>query len=154
MTIFDQYGEYETENVDHLIKRYLKLIGFSWKEFWNEELPIVNIRAILLLAIKDFSDDKISLDNLSNIASYLCYGEHSQSPKWSPNYIYEIDRELAKTLETASELSYNNWRKTKGLKQANKEVKGYYKNNKNVIGPIKGSQFYPYPPIFEVLRES
>lgn len=134
MKITDKEGTYTTGPVKRIIKRYLKIIGVSWEEFW-EKLIIPNVRITFLLAIKDFNEAKISLDQLSTIGDYLYYNDN----KWSPWKFDLSDSALGKALGDASELAYYHWRKDKNpqtmklYKGALKTVREYYQKNKNLL---------------------
>ncbi len=141
MKIWASDDEYETKSVDHLIKKYLKIINITPKEFWgNKEIPIVNLRFIFLMAIKDFNTQKISIDDLSTIAGNLYWPNDFN--KWaSPSRFDQIDYELANTLMWASELTFYNWQMKKNKKPSKlhdlivKDIKNYYGKHKEIIKP-------------------
>lgn len=140
MRIFDEKEIYTTDPVDHIIKAYFKIIGISWKEFWKK-LKILNLKIIFLLAIKDFKDKKISLDQLSTIANSLYYNDKI----WTLFEINSADGKLGTALDMASELAYYNWRKKKNKstmklhQSALKIVEEYYKENKEVVRELSNN---------------
>jgi hypothetical protein len=78
------------------IDSYLKRLSVTPDKFWRvSELPLVNIRAVILLAINDFINEKISADALSYIGLRLNTGSYA---KWHSNDIWNYDRELAQLL--------------------------------------------------------
>ncbi|HEX6977645.1 MAG TPA: hypothetical protein VF185_04835 [Patescibacteria group bacterium] len=133
--------EYETKPVHHLIKKYLKLINLTPKEFWeSKEIPIVNLRFIFLAAIHNFNSNIITLDDLSTIANVLYWP--SSTNKWAnPSKFDEIDYELANLLMWTSELTFYNWQEQKNKKSKKtskvilKDIKIYYEKHKEVIKP-------------------
>jgi hypothetical protein len=132
---------YKTKPVDHLLKKYLKQAGAKWEQFWNSpSVPTVKLRAIFLLAIKDFDEKKITLDDLSTIADSLYYDIYStrknKKKKWGPNQIAQLDRELSRALDIASELAYNNWQNKGGVSESLSLIKSYYKDRRFVIERI------------------
>lgn len=134
MLISDSSGEYMTEDVDHIFKKYFKLLNIRAIFFWKSDLPIVSIRAIFLLAINDYFNKIITIDDLATISDMLYYsGGSGRKMKWSSNDIFTMDRNLGLGLEIASELAYSNWKKNKDLEQELDKIKQYYQKNKFVI---------------------
>ncbi len=133
MRITDAEGVYKTGSVKRILKRYFKIIGVSWEEFW-EKLDIPNLRIVFLVAIKDFEDKKISLDQFSTVGDDLLYSNSSWVAK-----IDAADSELESRLDDASELAYYNWRKDQdsqtmvSYERLLENIKEYYEKNERFL---------------------
>jgi len=131
MEINDREGTYNTGSADKIIKRYLKAIGVSWDDFWVK-LDTVKVKLIFLMAIKDFKEKRISLDQLSTVGNDLYYNNN----KWGPGEIILEDSSLDSILGDAAELAYYHWRQDKdplikqSYQQTLKNIEEYYQKNK------------------------
>lgn len=134
MRIINSKGEYETRSAEPIIQGYLKALGVSWKNFWTH-LDIKKARTVFLMAIRDFREGRITLDDLATIANDLYYS----SKGWSPLGIDRTDGHFGTVLGHASELAYYNWRKDedpktkKTLDSYLHSVIGYYEENKGIL---------------------
>ncbi len=132
--IIDGKGILTTGSVMRIMKNYLKIIDISWKQFW-EKLIIAHVRIVFLLALKDFHEEKISLNQISAIATSLYYN----NKEWSPWNFDLSNSNLGSALMSASELAYYHWRKDKNpqimksYKRILKTVKDYYQKNRTFL---------------------
>lgn len=106
--VFDNDGEYLTKPVNHIVKKYLDQLKVSEYIFWRQ-FNLILIKKVFLMAIKDFQDKKISLEDFSTIASKLLFNE----PFWTVFDFNKVDHKLSDCLYNASELLYYHWRKDK-----------------------------------------
>lgn len=139
MRIFDEKGEYNTRDVELLIREYLERIGVSWEDFWKS-LHVPNLRLVFLLSIQDFRENKITIDDLSTIANDLYWAGNKG---WSPLDLDRMNLDLSRVLIWCSELAYYNWRKDdnpktrESLESSLKTVSDYFEENRFLLANLR-----------------
>ncbi len=142
MRVWTKNDEYTTKSIDHLIKKCLKILNSTPKEFWNnKEIPLATVRWIFLLGLDDFYKKLISLDDISTLAGDL-YWPNDRNKWKGPSDFDKFDSKLGDILDWTSELTYYNWKKdaskenNKIRKSILKDMKEYYEKNKHIIKSI------------------
>ncbi len=131
--IFDGEGEYLTKPVNHIVKKYLNQLKVSEYIFWRQ-FNLILIKKVFLMAIKDFQEKKISLEDFSTIASKLLFND----PFWTISDFNKVDHKLSDYLDGASELLYYSWRNDNNKNQELvesifKKLNQYYSKEKDLI---------------------
>lgn len=66
---------------DQFVKKYLDLLNLPEKEFWSRtDIPITITRYIILFAIRDYFEEKITLYDLSGVAGIYWVDTN----RWNP----------------------------------------------------------------------
>lgn len=114
---------YKLKITPGILKKYFKQFKTSPKS-----AGIIELRLVFLAALRDFLANRFKVDDLDYVATQIYY--EIKKPNWFDDY----DRELAKALSSATELSYINWRGSS--KEYNKTINAleeYYKRYKNLL---------------------
>ncbi|MBU0570300.1 hypothetical protein KKB40_06035 [Patescibacteria group bacterium] len=120
-------------NPEDLLDKYLQVLGTSEKKFWKK-LDILQLKKIFLLSLKDFFEDKITIDQLSAVSGEMFYSAGT----WTHFEVSDLDDPLGVVLDWASELSYYNWQKKDSFVESHKKtLREYYEENKHFLDDVK-----------------
>jgi len=103
--------------MNKLVNKYLKDNSFSLDDITESKA-----KKIVLFAINQFFEEKISIALISSLADQVLYVSF-----WNKNKSIE-NIDLVNILETLSELDYNQKNKPDEFKEALKEIKLYVQN--------------------------
>jgi len=104
--------------MNKLVNKYLKNNSFSL-----DDITELKAKKIVLFAISQFFEKKISIDLISSLADQVLYVSF-----WNKNKSIE-NIDLVNVLEILSELDYNQKNKPDEFKIGLKELEAYTKNN-------------------------
>jgi len=116
-------SSHEPKITPGILKKYLGYYVTS-----PEKLTKSEARLIFINIVKDYLDNKTSIDDLSFLATQLYY--EIKKPSW-----FLFDRDFENALSEASEASWYNWKVRPKLDKVNKLLKKYYRNNQSILKP-------------------
>lgn len=123
-------------STDKMVGKYLTKISVSKKDFYaSKEIPIESTKLIILLGLKDFFDNKISINDIDSLAHIYW----TDTRTWDPKEWDRQDKKLGTVLLWLSELSYYSRRSKEfpDLEKIRKHIinvaKDYYDEFKDLI---------------------
>jgi hypothetical protein len=122
------------EEGDSIINNYLKLIDVNPKDFWrSRELPIINLRFVVLALLHDYFNGKIHKRKIKIAAKSLFWIQNSEF--WNHSELEKYDKKLEEILSFIIETT---WKKVK-IEYYNTRLKEiaeeYYEKYKYIIDP-------------------
>lgn len=112
-------------DTDKIIERYLQKVGFTSKDFWDsQDIPIVNMRFVVLSALRDYFENKLTFDEIFNILQNLNF-------RWSEIEFSILDPDLKRATDSVSTF-YKKVDKDE-VDYAKKIIKNYYEKYKYLI---------------------
>jgi|GEM_PF-4309327 len=114
-------SSHEPKTTPGILKKYFGEYLLS-----PEKLTRPNARLIFIKIVKDYLDGKISIDDLSYLATQLYY--EIKRPNW-----FLFDRDFEKALSEASEASWYNWKVKSEIRRLKSILKNFYKINQNLV---------------------
>ncbi len=103
LSIYYDDEEYHTQPVDHIIKKYLSQPNVDEESFWKK-FDLLLIKKIFLLAIKDFLEKKINIDDFGTVCGALLHN----NPIWDWAALSKYDYKLPDILNAGEELVFEN----------------------------------------------
>ncbi len=119
------YKNNKLPDVSDIIHKYQRSFGIKPKFFWNR-FKMEDIKKVFLLAVEDFLEKKISIQEFSAICEYLTFNGEI----WWLRDIEEKDKSLGKAMYAGAELIFNYKEKTGYYKELFQEIINYYKKQK------------------------